>query len=71
MKIYRANYESRNFSFEAYGQTKSAALDALNVAIAKHNTQYKISNPSWFYPDDVSLQAYDLNTPYRDREVMR
>lgn len=69
MKIYRANYDSRNFSFEAYGKTSAAAHAALLAALLRHMDQYDL-DADWYCKDDIAVQAFDLNTPYRDRAAM-
>lgn len=70
MKIYRANYDSRNFSFEAYGKTSAAAYAALLAALLRHMDQYNL-DADWYCKDDIAVQAFELNTPYRDREQMK
>ena len=69
MKIYRANYDSRNFSFEAYGKNKDDAVAYLMVALLRHMDQYNL-DADWYCKDDIAVQAFELNTPYRDRAAM-
>ena len=70
MKIYRANYESRNFSFEAYGKTKEDAKASLMIGLLRHMHQYDL-DPDWYCEDDISIVEYQLNTPYRDYSIIK
>jgi hypothetical protein len=70
MKIYRAFYESRNFSFEAYGKTENDAKTALIVGLLRHMHQYNLEN-DWYYEDDISVVGYQLDTPYRDYSIIK
>jgi hypothetical protein len=70
MKIYRANYESRNFSFEAYGKTKENAKASLMIGLLRHMHQYDL-DPDWYYEDDISVVEYQLDTPYRDYSIIK
>lgn len=70
MKIYRANYESRNFSFEAYGKTEQDARAALMIGLLRHMDQYNLE-ADWYYKDDISIVEYQLNTPYRDYSIIK
>jgi hypothetical protein len=69
MRIYRANYESRNFSFEAYGKTKEDAKASLIIGLLRHMHQYNLE-ADWYCNDDISIVEYQLNTPYRDRSFL-
>jgi hypothetical protein len=70
MKIYRANYESRNFSFEAYGKTEPDARAALMIGLLRHTHQYNLE-ADWCCNDDISVVEYQLNTPYRDYSIIK
>ncbi len=70
MRIYRANYESRNFSFEAYGKTEQDAKTALMVGLLRHMHQYNLE-ADWYYEDDISVVGYQLDTPYRDYSIIK
>jgi hypothetical protein len=70
MNIYRAFYESRNFSFEAYGKTENDAKTALIVGLLRHMHQYNLEN-DWYYEDDISVVGYQLDTPYRDYSIIK
>jgi len=73
MKIYRAYYDSRNFSFEAYSQEEALARFNVLVALRKHTKQYKCE-PDWFMfgeEDGIEVDEYELNKPYRDRSIIK
>lgn len=73
MKIYRAYYDSRNFTFEAFSKSKGIAylkcLEALNL----HTKEYSL-DPTWFNfnlsDNGIEINSFELDTPYRDRETI-
>lgn len=68
MKIYRAYYDSRNFSFEAYSQSKTSARFHLLTGLRKHGEQYDL-DPDWFMfgeSDGIEVVEFNMDTPYRD-----
>jgi hypothetical protein len=69
MKIYKAWYDSRNFSFEAFALDEKTAKATLIKGLRKHGKQYKCE-PNWWYKDDVCVLEHELNTPYRDRDTI-
>ena len=69
MKIYRAYYDSRNFSFEAYGKSETKAREKCLEALQTHTKQCDLE-PDWFMfgdCDGIECDDYELDTPYRDR----
>jgi hypothetical protein len=73
MKIYRAYYDSRNFSFEAYSKSKQGARAKCLEALHLHTEQYDLE-PDWFLYDDcdgIEVDDYELDKPYRDRSVIK
>jgi hypothetical protein len=73
MKIYHAYYDSRNFSFEAYSKTEAQARAKCLEALQRHTKQLNLE-PDWFMFDDVDgieCDSYELDTPYRDRSVIK
>ena len=73
MKIYRAYYDSRNFSFEAYSKTESQARNECLKALQLHTKQLNLE-PDWFMFGDVNgieCDEYQLDTPYRDRSEIK
>jgi hypothetical protein len=73
MKIYRAYYDSRNFSFEAYSEDKGVAASTVLKALRIHTKQYNLE-PDWYMfgdEDGIEVDEYDLNKPYRDRSIIK
>lgn len=73
MKIYKAYYDSRNFSFEAFSRTKESALYHCKQGLLRHGEQYKLE-PDWFMYDDldcIEVAEYDIDHPYRDRSKIK
>lgn len=73
MKIYRAFYDSRNFSFEAYSQSKSSAKFHLLTGLRRHGEQYDLE-PDWFMTGDedgIEFYEYIMDTPHRDHEPIK
>ena len=72
MKIYRAYYDSRNFSFEAYSKSEAQARAKCLEALQLHTKQLNLE-PDWFMfgdVDGIECDQYDLDTPYRDRSEL-
>ena len=67
--IYRAFYESRSFTFEAYSTEESHAKICLVDVLNRHGEQYGCE-PVWWGGnlDDLSIQKITLGTGYRDGE---
>lgn len=73
MKIYRAYYDSRNFSFEAYSKSEAQARAKCLEALQLHTKQLNLE-PDWFMfgdVDGIECDDYDLDTPYRDRSEVK
>jgi hypothetical protein len=73
MKIYRAYYDSRNFSFEAYSEDKGVAGSTVLKALRIHTRQYKLE-PDWYMfgdSDGIEIDEYELDKPYRDRSIIK
>ena len=70
MKIYKAFYDSRNFTFEAFSQSKSSAKFHLLTGLRQHGEQYHLE-PDWFMigdSDGIEYREYIMDTPHRDYE---
>ena len=67
--MWRAIYESTNFSFEAYGKTEMEAKETLILGLNIHAKQY-ICEPDWFFPGDIYAYPIETLVPYRDRSVL-
>ena len=72
MKIFKAFYDSRNFSFEAYGKTQAIAKATLLEGLQKHSKQYDLDADWYLYDgeDDIYFQEIELNVTYRDRDTI-
>jgi len=70
MKIYRAEYDSRNFEFVGYGTTESQAKKVLLQALKLHTKQFNLDK-DWYYKDDIFVLEYEIGTPYRDRSIIK
>lgn len=68
--MIKASYESRNFTFEAYGQTTNHALNALKRGLSNHAKQYGIED-DWWFEDDIVIQYIKPNQAYRDKEEIK
>jgi len=72
MKIYRAYYDSRNFSFQAFSRSKESAKFHLLQGLHEHTKQYNLE-PDWYLYDgreDIYFQEITLDTPYRDGDIL-
>lgn len=67
----KAEVETRNFHFEAYGASEREALEALRAGLTRHSEQYAVS-AQWI--DDCMesprITAITVGTCYRDREAL-
>jgi hypothetical protein len=73
MKIYKAYYDSRNFSFEAFAETKAKAHAILLAGLKEHGKQYNCE-PDWFMYGDsdcIEVVEYVLGKAYRDRDFIQ
>jgi hypothetical protein len=70
MKFYRANYESTNFSFEAYASTQDDAKKQMVKGLKTHTKQYKLLNNDWWIEDDIGVNEVELNKSYRDHSEL-
>jgi hypothetical protein len=72
LKIYKAYYDSRNFSFEAFADTEAKAHAILLAGLKKHGKQYKCE-PDWFMfgdVDGIEVVEYELGKAYRDSSII-
>ena len=72
MKIYRAYYDSRNFSFEAYSKSEAQARAKCLEALQLHTKQLNLES-DWFMfgdVDGIECDQYQLDIPYRDRSAL-
>lgn len=73
MRIYRAYYDSRNFSFEAYSLNELDARAKCLEGLKTHGEQYELEN-DWFMVmdgvDGIECDTYQLDKAYRDRDEL-
>lgn len=65
MNLWRAEYESRNFSFYAYDTTMMGALNSLYMGLAAHQELYELAS-DWYHEDDIYVKQYKMGSAYRD-----
>jgi hypothetical protein len=70
--IYFAHYDSRNFSFEAFGVTAVEAKNALIDGLKLHAIQYadRLEEEHWWFDEDIWIDSRIVGECYRDRSLM-
>ena len=67
MKLYKATYESRNFSFSCLDQTKEQALAGLHEGLDIHANQYGLAADWWRrFENDLNVVEMLVGVCYRD-----
>ena len=66
MKFYRAFYQSRSFSFEAYGSTRDEAHKLMVKGLRKHTKNYDLPDNDWWYEDSIGFHEVELGKAYCD-----
>ena len=70
--MIKATYESPNFTFTAYGQTTSHAINALKKGLDQHTKDYDLDNDWWKrFENDIYTEYIELNKAYRDSELLK
>ena len=70
--MIKATYESANFTFTAYGQTTTHAVNALKRGLDQHTTDYELDVGWWHkYAADIYTEHVQLNKAYRDGELLK
>jgi hypothetical protein len=70
--MIKASLDSPNFSFTAYGQTTSHAVNALKQGLAQHAIDYELDNGWWHkWSNDIYTEHIQLNRAYRDSELLK
>ena len=71
MKFWRATLDTRNFSFEAFGEDHDSAWGALVQGLARHGRTYQLP-PEWFgeYLSEIEVREIALGTAYRGPELI-
>jgi hypothetical protein len=70
MKLFRAFFDSRSFSFEAYGSTKEDAKKHLIKGLKTHAKEYQLPNKDWYTENDFGIYEIQLNKAYRDNSPL-
>lgn len=68
--IYRARYETKHFSFEAFGDTKTGAEAALRLGLKHHANQHNIAW-GWEGDDEFQFDEILMGAAYRDNERIK
>jgi hypothetical protein len=77
MKIYRAKLQTENYYFEAYGETKTLAIEHMKLGLSRHADQRSIPNDWWHaWGEDIAvieikIGAPDFNSFYRDGSLLK
>jgi len=70
--IVKATYESTNFTFTAYGESETHAVNTLKRGLDQHTTDYGLDVGWWHkYSADIYVQHIELNKAYRDNEPLK
>lgn len=64
--LWKAEFSSRHFDFEAYGNTKLGACEALKLGLKRHAKQTKIPS-DWFEESDIIVNEFKVGCAYCDR----
>jgi hypothetical protein len=64
-KVFLAEYESRNFSFQLVATNERKARALMLKALRKHGRDYDCVR-LWFYPDDIAVHEMPINVAFRD-----
>lgn len=67
--MFKAELQTSNFTFEAYGRTADYARNALVIGLVDHAEQYGIA-PDWWrqWEADIQTTRLELQVAYRDNE---
>jgi hypothetical protein len=70
--IVKATYESTNFTFTAYGETETHAVNTLKRGLDQHTTDYGLDVGWWHkFSNDIFVEEIQLNEAYRDHELLK
>lgn len=68
--IYRAELQTRNFNFSAYGETKTEAMQGIKKAMAIHSKQYNVPGFAKDFAEDIEVTHFVCGAPYRDDQEL-
>jgi hypothetical protein len=70
--MIKATYESQNFTFTAYGETETYAINTLKRGLDQHTTDYDLDVGWWHkFSNDIFVEKIELNKAYRDSELLK
>jgi len=70
--IVIAIYESTNFTFTAYGESETHAINTLKRGLDQHTTDYGLDVGWWHpYANDIYVQFIEVGKTYRDHESLK
>lgn len=70
-KVFLANFESRSFSFNACGETRQQAIDALVKGLEAHTKAFNLES-DWFSIDsDIGCMEMQIGCAYRDYSLIK
>lgn len=72
-RFVKAEIETPNFHFEAYGASEHEALEALRAGLTQHGSQYAARvSPTWIEEcmQEPRITELAMGTCYRDREAL-
>lgn len=63
--LYKAELETRHFSFESYGLSAREARANLVDGLKEHGRQTNLIEP-WYLSYEINVTPIDIGTAYRD-----
>lgn len=69
-KIYRATLTSRNFRFEAYGDSESSAKNVLIDGLVLHAKQYNLPRDWYVGHYEIEVSGFEFCRAYRDDQPL-
>lgn len=69
--MFKARYDSRNFTFEAFGKTEKQAIEAMHDGLELHAKQYGLPMDWWReFEGDLYVVEIAFGKCYRDNQEM-
>jgi hypothetical protein len=69
--FYKAKFDSYNFIFTSYGETKQKAIEKLKEGLIQHSRDFGIDQDWWIeYKNDIYVIEVGLGGCYRDNEAI-
>jgi hypothetical protein len=70
--MFLAKFDSPNFSFQAYGNTRLDAETTLKQGLNLHGLDYDLDKDWWHkWKGDIQTIEINLGVPYRDNEALK